>query len=97
MIFPLKDERDHLGEEVDGFERQACSPGNALDLEEVAAAGDMDWRTHSLPSLNAGGEGGGRVSSDNTLESLSGAEEKYTTQGKAGRKGWKNNQVQRKI
>ena len=93
----MKDERDHLGEEVDGFERQACSPGNALDLEEVAAAGDMDWRTHSLPSLNAGGEGGGRVSSDNTLESLSGAEEKYTTQGKAGRKGWKNNQVQRKI
>ena len=85
---------------MDGFERQPCSPGNALDLEEVVAAGmagDMDWRTHSLPSLNAaaGGEGG-RVSSDNTLESLSGAEDQYTaaTQGRAGRKGWKNNQVQ---
>ena len=54
------------------------------DEAAAAAAGDMDWKTHSLPSL-------GRISSDNTLES-SGGDDCYTVQTSTkNRKSWRNN------
>ena len=94
LMMDHDDDYDEEEEEYHGRRRRHHNPPRQREREDrrheedeaaAAAAGDMDWKTHSLPSL-------GRISSDNTLES-SGADDCYTVQASStkNRKNWRNN------